>query len=235
MKADLHIHTLLSPCGDIEMTPSNIVNKALETGLDIIGITDHNSTLQCREVLRIASSKELFVLCGAEITTKEEVHVLAFVEGEDKLNDLQKYLADNLPVIPNNPDIFGYQLVVNEDEEVLYQEDNLLIGAIDRTIEEVEKFIRSLNGIFIPAHFDKRQNSVMSQLGFLPPDLRPDAIELSPNTDTDQFKTKNRYLAGYSFTHSSDAHYLHNIGRVFTELPIECLTFDAVKNGLKML
>ena len=233
MKADLHIHSLLSPCGDIEMTPFNIVAKALEKGLSVIGITDHNSTLQCEEVVRIASREGLFVLCGAEITTKEEVHLLAFVDGFDKLAKLQNYLNNHLPKVPNNPDVFGYQLVVNENEEVIYQEDNLLISALDQTIEEIEQFIGSLNGIFIPAHIDKKQNSVMSQLGFMPSGLNPDALELSPGTDADIFRTKNRYLDSFKLIHSSDAHYLEDIGRVFTNLSITELSFDAVKAALK--
>lgn len=233
MKADLHIHTLLSPCGDIEMTPLNVVKKGLERGLSVIGITDHNSTLQCEEVLKIASREGLYVLCGAEITTREEVHVLGFVDGTEKLKLLQNYLKKHLPSHPNNPDIFGYQLVVNENEEVLYQEDNLLIGAIDQSIEEVEMFIRSLNGIFIPAHFDKKQNSVMSQLGFMPFDLVPDAIELSPSTEIESFLNKNRYLSKFRLIHSSDAHYTDDIGKVYTELSINELSFGAIKSALK--
>jgi hypothetical protein len=174
------------------MTPFNIVAKALEKGLSVIGITDHNSTLQCEEVVRIASREGLFVLCGAEITTKEEVHVLAFVEGSDNL-----------------------------------------ISALDQTIEEVEQFINSLNGIFIPAHIDKKQNSVMSQLGFMPPGLRADALELSPGTDDHAFRTKNKYLSSFNLIHSSDAHYPEDIGRVFTDLPITDLSFDTVRSALK--
>ncbi|OFX77338.1 MAG: histidinol-phosphatase [Bacteroidetes bacterium GWE2_39_28] len=232
MKADLHIHSLLSPCGDIEMTPFNIVTKALGKGLSVIGITDHNSTLQCAEIVRIASREGLFVLCGAEITTKEEVHVLAFVDGESNLTKLQNYLNDHLPRVLNNTDVFGYQLVVNEKEEVLYQEDCLLISALDQTIEEVEQFINTLNGIFIPAHIDKKQNSVMSQLGFMPPGLKPDALELSPGTNAEIFRSKNKYLSGFNLIHSSDAHYLEDIGRVYTDIPVKELSFEGIKIAL---
>jgi hypothetical protein len=232
VKADLHIHSLLSPCGDIEMTPFNIVTKALEMGLSVIGITDHNSTRQCAEIVKIASRKGLFVLCGAEITTKEEVHVLVFVDGPSNLAKLQNYLNDHLPHVPNNTDVFGYQLVVNENEEVLYQEENLLISALDQTIEEVEQFINSLGGIFIPAHIDKKQNSVMSQLGFMPPGLRPNALELSPGTDAGIFRTKNKYLSGFTFIHSSDAHYPEDIGRVYTDIPVKELSFEGIKIAL---
>ncbi|OFY27086.1 MAG: histidinol-phosphatase [Bacteroidetes bacterium GWF2_41_61] len=232
MKADLHIHTTLSPCGDIEMTPVAIIAKAKEMGLDIIGITDHNSTLQAREIRRVGALAGVAVLCGAEITTREEVHILAFVDTDDSLDRLQEWLTSNLIVVPNNPDIFGYQLVVNQNEDVIYQEDNLLIGAIDKSIEEVEEFVHSLGGIFIPAHIDKQQNSVISQLGFLPTHLNVDALELSSRTNIEDFKKRNSYLAKNTFIQSSDAHYVDEIGKVYTELNTDGTTFEHIKSAI---
>ena len=232
MKADLHIHTTLSPCGDIEMTPVAIIAKAKEMGLDLIGITDHNSTLQSREIRRVGQIAGVEVLCGAEITTREEVHVLAFVDGDEALDRLQEWLSLNLIVVPNNPDIFGYQLVVDQNEDVVYQEDNLLIGAIDKSIEEVEEFVHSLGGIFIPAHIDKQQNSVISQLGFLPAHLNVDALELSYRINIEDFKKQNSYISKKSFIQSSDAHYVDDIGKVFTELNTDGTTFDQIKSSI---
>ena len=233
LRADLHIHTVLSPCGDIEMTPLNIVEKAKEKGLSLIGITDHNSTRMAPEVSSVAEREGIYLLCGAEITTKEEVHVLAFVDGAENLALLQNFLDTHLVKVKNNEEIFGYQLVVNEHEEVLYQEDNLLIGAIDRNIEEVADFVRSLDGIFIPAHIDKQQNSLLSQLGFLPFSLNPDALELSALCNKEQFFKQNSYLEPHPFICSSDAHYLHDIGRASVELNISEFSFSAVKSALK--
>ena len=235
MKADLHIHTVLSPCGDIEMTPANIVRRALEMGLGIIGITDHNSTLHTKEVRRIGEREGIFVMCGAEITTKEEVHVLAFVDGDEAIDKLQMFISENIAKIANDPDFFGYQLVVNENEEVVYEEDNLLISAINKSIDEVGEFVHSLGGIFIPAHIDKSQNSLLSQLGFIPPHLMVDALEVSPICNFGDFMTKNSYLSKYKFIRSSDAHYLPDVGRVFTELDIEKPSFDLVREAIKIL
>lgn len=232
-KADLHIHTTLSPCGDIEMTPLEIVKLAKAKGLDIIGITDHNSTLQSREIQKIGEREGLYVLCGAEVTTKEEVHVVVLVNGDENLNSLQNYLQENLIKVPNNPEIFGYQLVVDELEDVLYQEDNLLIGSIDRSIEEVEEFVHSLGGIFIPAHIDKQQNSLISQLGFVPLHLAVDALELSYRVSKDEFLKSNPYLKNYPFITSSDAHYPKEIGRSFTNLEMAEISFENIKNALK--
>ena len=232
IKADLHIHTVLSPCGDIEMTPANIIRRARESGLGVIGVTDHNSTRQCAEVRRIGEREGLFVLCGAEITTREEAHVLAFVEGDEKLAELQEFLDENLAPIPNRPEHFGYQVVVDEREQVLYEEETLLISAIDRSVEEVEAFVRSLGGIFIPAHINKPRNSLLSQLGFVPPYLRVDALEVSHRCDLDALLEEHPYLSDYRFVRSSDAHHLEEIGLASISLDIETPSFENIKDAL---
>ncbi|MCK9304137.1 MAG: PHP domain-containing protein [Bacteroidales bacterium] len=239
IRADLHIHTVLSPCGDLEMTPLNIIKKARERSLGIIGITDHNSTLQCGEIRRIGEREGISVLCGAEITTKEEVHVVCLVD-TDKLATLQEYLNKYLPPVPNKTDFFGYQLVVNEDEEVLYQEPYLLISAINQSINQVEAFIHSLGGLFIPAHIDKRQNSILSQLGFFPPDLKADAVELSVNCNLQEFVKNNTFLAGRGIITSSDAHYPEDIGSAYTLLNLDTpdsgeISFENVKKAILKL
>lgn len=231
IRADLHIHTVLSPCGDLEMTPLNIVKTAKSRGLGLIGITDHNSTLNVAEILRVGRKYGLTVLCGAEITTREEVHVLAFVEA-GKLPALQAYLDEYIVRIPGNPDIFGYQLAVTEDEEVTAQIDYLLINSIDRSVEEVGEFVHSLGGIFIPAHIDKHSNSIYSQLGFMPFGLTPDAVELSASGLEDEMRGRDKSLLKYNFIRSSDAHYPQDIGKVFTLLDAEDLTFESIKKSI---
>ena len=236
MKADLHIHTVLSPCGDLEMTPAAIVRSAHAAGVGIVGITDHNSTRQCAECRRIGEREGVFVMCGAEITTKEEAHVLAFVDGDENVAQLQAFLDENLTKIPNRPDFFGYQLVVNEQEEVLYEEETLLISAIGKTVEQVEAFVHGLGGIFIPAHIDKPKDSLTSQLGFVPPHLNADAFELSPRCDREAFLAMHPYLKGKHFTRSSDAHYPEDLWRATIELDIEGEpTFEKVKRALAAL
>lgn len=231
IKSDLHIHTVLSPCGDIEMTPLNIIRKAKECGIGIIGITDHNSTLNCLEIMRIGNKEGIYVLCGAEITTKEEVHAICFVESIH-LGALQFFLEEHIQKIPNNPEIFGYQLAVNENEEIVEEVDYLLINSLDRTIEQVESFIHSLGGIFIPAHIDKMQNSIYSQLGFMPPSLKPDAVEISRKGVRSSQIAMDRSLEKFNFIRSSDAHYLEDFGCVYTMLSLEKLDFNAIRDAI---
>ena len=231
-RADTHIHSLLSPCGDIEMTPLGIVRRAKEEGLDIIGITDHNSTLQCEEIRRIGAREGVYVLCGAEITTQEEVHCLVFVDWGEPLLALQAYIEKYLPPIRNNPDLFGYQLVVNEQEEVLYEAPYLLISALSQSIDQVEAEAHRLGGLFIPAHIDKPKNSLLSQLGFVPPGLKADALEIFRRTEIAEFRQAHPELKNYPLSCSSDAHYPNEIGRRYITLNMTTLSFDAIKNAI---
>lgn len=233
VKADLHIHTLLSPCGDIEMTPAAIVGKALQRGLSVIGITDHNSTMQAPIIKELGTRNGLHVICGAEVTTKEEVHVLVFVDGSENLGLLQEYLSSNLVKVQNDPDFFGYQLVVDENEKVLYQEENLLIGAINKSLDQVVDFVHALGGMVIPAHIDKKANSLISQLGFIPPGLDVDAFELSPKCDAPHFLQKNKLVSKRGFICSSDAHFPEDIGKYCTELDIPVFSFEAVAIAIR--
>ncbi len=233
-KADLHNHTVLSPCGDLEMTPKFIIETALRSGYDIIGITDHNTTLQGREIRRVVGDGEPYILCGAEITSKEEAHCLAFVDGEENLDKLQNYLEQHLPKIPNDVDVFGYQLLVNIEEEVLKEEPYLLISAIDQSIGQISAFVHSIGGIFIPAHIDKKQNSIISQLGFIPPDLDFDALEFSKRVNIEEFLLQNKYLNKLksSYIRSSDAHYPQDFCTSTTIFNMENRNFDEFKKAL---
>jgi len=231
-RADLHIHTVLSPCGDLDMSPARIVEKALEKGLDIIGITDHNSTRHCNVVSKLANEAGIFVLMGAEVTTREEVHCLTFFENIDQLSDFQLYLEAHIPPIPNNTEKFGYQVVVDENEMIVDQIQYLLISALDQTINQVEAKVHSLDGIFIPAHIDRPRYSIISQLGFVPDNLLIDGIEISSTCKTESiypFLGKQKNL---SIIKSSDAHYIENIGKTYTIFEMEHRTFAEVKLAL---
>lgn len=171
-RADLHIHTTLSPCGDLEMTPRTIVAKAKERQLDLIGVCDHNTTRQCAEIQKVGRRENLVVLCGAEVTTREEIHCLAFFETPETLAAFQRFLDDNLPPVENNVEQFGYQLLVDEDERILHAFPYWLPNALTKGVDEVAAEVRRLNGVFIPAHIDKARNSLLSQLQ-IPKPRRP--------------------------------------------------------------
>jgi hypothetical protein len=220
-RADLHIHSVLSPCGDLEMSPRNIVSIAKARGLDIIAITDHNSTLHGTVIRELAKPHGITVLYGAEVTTREEVHCLCIFEEEYQREAFQNFINVNLPKIANDPNHFGYQVVVNEFDEILQEVDDLLISALNVSIDEVEQFVHSLNGLFIPAHVDRPIYSLISQLGFIPPDLNFDALEIFRTTNPSDFLSENKQLVNPTLVKNSDSHYTNQIGTVFTQFLIE--------------
>ena len=232
-RADLHIHSVLSPCGDLDMSPGNIVEEAARKKIDIIGITDHNTTRHAGIVKRLAERKGIFAMTGAEITTKEEVHCLVFFENNDTLSLLQHFLDENLPDIQNVPEIFGHQLEVDENERIIYEEKKMLTNAITRSIDELEIFVHRNKGLLIPAHIDRRKNSIYSQLGFLPANLKADALEVSRAISAEKFAEMHPEIKKFPLTRSSDAHLVEDIGRATTDFMIERAEFSEIRMALK--
>ncbi|MBP7507545.1 MAG: PHP domain-containing protein [Prolixibacteraceae bacterium] len=240
-KADLHIHTVLSPCGSLEMSPKIIVEHALSAGLDIIGITDHNSTRQSQIIRDYACEKGLHVICGAEVNTAEEVHCLALFEKDEELNEFQSFLDIKLKNIKNNPDIFGYQVYVDVNEKILGMEERLLISSLDADIYEVEEKVHILNGLFIPAHIFRPYNGIINQLGFIPSNLKADAFEVSSINDISSLNQTLRIPYKGTFIKNSDAHTPRMIGKSFTTFEMESLSFAEIRmafadeNGRKVI
>jgi len=234
-RADLHIHTLLSPCGDLEMSPANIINKAKEKKLDIIGITDHNSTRHCLLTKKLADKEGITVLLGAEVNTKEEVHCLAFFENDETLAIFQQFLEKQLPKVKNDVHRFGHQVVIDENEMIVDEPEWLLLTGLHAGIDKVGKRVHELGGIFIPAHIDRPYYSLLSQLGFIPLDLNVDAMEISRQTKPGEFRQKHSLNEELTLIKNSDAHYISEIGRAYSEFILEAPTFGEVKMALKNL
>lgn len=233
VRVDWHIHTTLSPCGSLEMDAETILQKAREKGMDVIGITDHNSTRQGRLIKTENPASRPVILTGAEVTTREEIHCLAFFDDFTTLDEFQDYLDRHLPAIRNNPDYFGDQVVVDRKGRIVYQEDKLLISALDRSLNEIEGFVRELGGIFIPAHVNRPHYSLLSQLGFIPEGLLADALEWIPAPGTETGLSERIQSSGYPAVYSSDSHNPSQIGRRFTELELDELTFDGIRRALR--
>ncbi len=209
---DLHIHTVLSPCGDLEMSPDNIICRAADLNLDIIGITDHNSTRQCNLIRQMGEDAGILVLCGAEVTSREEVHCLTYFETPAQLEEFQHYLDQNLPDIPNDPRLFGHQVVVDDMNKIIYTEERSLLMALTQRLDEIASRVRRLQGLFIPAHIDRPRFGILGQLGFFPLELMVDAVELSPNSNQESLRALFPDIFKHSFIGGSDAHFLHQMG-----------------------
>jgi len=232
-RADLHIHSVLSPCGDLEMSPVRIVKEAKIKNLDIIGITDHNSTLHAKLVKKLAKENGITVMMGAEVTSREEIHCLTFFEKDSELDEFQTYLEQHLKGVKNNPKYFGYQVVVDENDQILQEIETLLISALDVSIDELQKKVHELKGLFIPAHVKRPRFSLTSQLGFIPADMKADAYEISRHVTYEEFRSQNSYLSDFSVIRSSDAHFPEDIGTVFTEFEMEAPTFSELKKAIQ--
>jgi PHP family Zn ribbon phosphoesterase len=231
-RADLHIHTVLSPCADLEMTPRNIVARAYEAGLQIIGITDHNSTRNTEVVQQLGKEKGIVVLAGAEVTTREEVHCLAFFEETEDLKAFQGFLEENIVHIPNPDGHFGYQPVVDTDENILEIIPYYLTAALKTGIDEISREVQKLNGIFIPAHVNRRMNGLFAQLGFLPPDLYFDALGITGKTISTDVRNQYKLKDSVTLVRNSDAHFPEQIGTSYSIFEMENTSFDEIRMAL---
>ena len=229
-RADLHIHTCLSPCTELDMSPRGILNSAKKKGIDILGVCDHNSTENSPGLMKAAEPMDIGILPGMEVTTQEEVHILALFDTIENALEMQKYVYRNLPG-ENDPDAFGMQVIVNEKEEVLGFNEKLLIGATTIPLDEVIRSIHSLDGIAIASHIDREAFSIIGQLGFIPEDLELDALEISPRMNFEDARTA--YPSAYPITSSSDAHYPDDIGKTFTSFLLADKTVAEIKKALK--
>jgi len=210
------------------MHPQAIVEKALGVNLDIIAICDHNSAENAPYAIKAARGKNIKVFGGMEITSSEEVHVLAIFDSPDSLSSMQKYIYDHLTG-KNDEERFGVQAVVNEKGEVEAINEKLLIGATDVALGDLLDNVHKLHGLTIASHIDRESFSVISQLGFVEPGMQFDALEVTPRTGLTQARNKYPELSNYSFVVSSDAHYLKDIGTALTRIMLAEPTLDELK------
>jgi hypothetical protein len=231
-KADLHVHTCLSPCGDLSMSPQKIVAEVLRQQIDIIAVTDHNSAENISAVMKAAAGTPIVVLPGMEVCTKEEAHVLAIFDKLTSALALQSLVYGHLQGT-NNPDVFGLQVVANEHDEVERFEERLLIGAADLSVEDVVHTIHQLNGLAIAAHVDRESYSVIGQLGFIPRSVSFDALEISANTSDGEARLRFSDYMRYTFVRNSDAHFLNHIGNQTTRFMLEEPTVSEIARALR--
>lgn len=204
---DLHIHSALSPCGDNDMTPNNIVNMSIIKGLDIIAVTDHNSCGNVRAVMEVAGDR-LLVIPGMEVETSEEVHVVCYFPNIEKAEQMGEFVKSHMQGIKNQEEIFGEQLYMDSEDNIIGKEDLLLVTATDLTIFEVVDKAKELGGVAVPAHIDRSSYSVLSNLGFMPPELLVQTVEI---TAKNRSKMEEEYEKKYNIISNSDAHYLEDI------------------------
>ncbi len=230
-KADLHIHSCLSPCSDWDMSPKKIVEKSLERQLDLIAICDHNTAENAAAALREGTRQGIAVLPGMEICSREEVHLVTlFKKIEDALK-MQEFIYAHLPG-KNQPEVFGHQVVADEHDQVLGENSRLLIGATQLSLLEIVEKAHHLGGICISSHVDRPSYSLIGQLGFIPEDLHLDAVEVSYRVPLDKALTEVPGIKNYPCVTSSDAHFPRDIGKAWTEFILAAPTLEEIRMAL---
>jgi len=224
VRADLHLHSCVSPCGQLECSPRSVAETARARGIELVALTDHNTALNCPAFAEVCAELGLGAVFGIEITTTEEVHALGLFETVEQALELGRRLWEHLPDIAFDPEKFGDQVYVDADETILGEVERFLLSAVDLGLEDCGRLVQELDGLFVPAHIDRSAYSIWSQLGFLPP-FAYDGLEITrPHGPID--------TAGFTTITSSDAHFLADIGRRYTVLPGDEPSFRALRSAL---
>lgn len=210
--ADFHLHSCLSPCGDLEMSPANIARVLSRLKIDVAALTDHNSAENVATFEKVCRENSVLPLFGVEAQPQEEIHVLCLFSRPEEALELGHFLYEKMPDIMNVPEKTGDQVYVNENDEILGEVDKYLITSACISLEELTQKARGLNGLVIPAHVDRPAFSMYSQFGCIVPGDW-DALELVRLPKSPDFDT-----LGYPLITSSDAHYPEHIGRRAFEL-----------------
>ena len=221
---DFHIHSCLSPCGDEDSTPNNIVNMALLKGLNAIALSDHNTGKNCPAAMAVGKKNGLVVLPAMELTTCEDIHILCLFEKYEDLQKLENHIQDTRLKIRNKPEVFGRQLIMNENDEVTGEEETLLIVSSGISVDEAAALVKGFGGIPVPAHIDKQANGIVGILGAFDYGLGFDIVECTGDADVNLPKITD-----------SDAHYLWDISEAEHFIEAETCSAHGVFEALKKL
>ncbi len=207
---DLHIHSALSPCGDDDNTPNNIVGMASLCGLDIVALTDHNTCKNCPAFFAVAEQFGIIPIAGMELTTSEDIHVVCLFENLDDAMRFDSYVAEHRVLIKNRPEFFGEQYILDAEEKVIGREEYLLTNATEISVDEVYSLALSFGGVAYPAHIDRESNSITAVLGMIPENSSFRYFELHDAKNASASMTSYG-LDTERFIISSDAHYLSDM------------------------
>ena len=207
---DLHIHSCLSPCGDGDNTPNNILGIASLSGLDIVALTDHNTTKNCPAFFEAAEEYGIVAVAGMELTTSEDIHVVCLFEELSDAMAFDGFVDTKRIKIKNRPEFFGEQLILDRNDAVVGKEEYLLSNATVLSIEDVADAVKKFNGIAYPAHIDREANGIVAVLGTVPRPSKFNFYELHNSENREDFS--NRYgIEMDRFIISSDAHNLESV------------------------
>ncbi len=225
---DLHLHSCLSPCGDMDMTPNNLVNMAKLLGLDVIALTDHNTSLNCEAAMKVGDAVGVLVIPGMELTTAEDIHAVCLFPTLEKALGFSAYVDDHRVKVKNKTEIYGRQVIMNEDDEEVGEIDALLLPASFISISDAYRKAQEFGGVCYPAHIDRDSLSILSVLGEIDPYCGFKTAELADMNKLDALKKQHPILNSMNIINCSDAHYLENMREASNTLDLPELTREAV-------
>lgn len=207
LMGDFHIHTLLSPCAEIEMTPHHIVMQAAKYGVELLAVTDHNASANAVAAVQAGERYGVRVFPGMEVECREEAHVIVLFDNLKQLRRWQKIVDFSMSGLKNNPERFGAQFVVDDDDNFVEEEERMLLGPLQLSVQEVVRKVSEIGGLCIAAHIDRPAYSLLMQLGFIPDDIGLEAVEISRNSLTELVQLRLKSLSGnLPYVTNSDAH-----------------------------
>lgn len=230
---DLHMHSCLSPCGAEDMTPNNLVHMAALAGLQVIALSDHNTTRNVPAAVAVGKECGVLVVPAMELTTKEDIHVLCLLPSAEAAEELRQYVYPRLPQRKNRPKVFGHQYVMNEKDEILEEEPQLLSFGSSIGIYEAKSLLEGFGGLAIPAHIDRASYSLIGVMGLVDPEMGFTVYETTPGCDRQALMAQYQFTGG--FLSNSDAHDLIAIADAKRQLEIPELTPAGVIAGVKAL
>jgi len=181
-RADLHVHTALSPCASDAMTPPGILAEALRREIDLIGAIDHNAAGNARALVAAsrAAGDTVHVLPGLEIESVEGVHVVCLCDNAEAAEAMEEFVWAYLPTSGHQPDVLGEQWLLDGDGTRIRQEMRPLLRSAKIRLEEICRESKRRGLLTIPAHVTRRGYGLFGVLGFMPVGMEVDALELGP-------------------------------------------------------
>ncbi len=226
---DLHIHSCLSPCADDDMTPNNIANMGNMLGLNVMALTDHNTCANLPPFFAACKRNGIVPVGGMELTTAEEIHLLCLFETLESAMDFGKEIYTHIPNIKNRSNIFGNQLITDEEDNIVAEEEKLLLTATDIDLTSAVKLVRSYGGAAHPAHVDRSSNGIIAILGDIPPEPGFTVCEFGDSSNISQYKEKYPLIKELMTLSCSDSHHLWEINEAENSLMIDDEPYSSAK------
>ena len=218
---DLHVHSCLSPCGDNDNTPNNLAGMAAIKGLQVLALTDHNTCGNCPAFYAACKKQGIIPIAGMELTTAEDIHMVSLFPTLEEAMAFHEAVQEHRIKVPNRPDIFGEQWILDENDEPLGTEGYLLINATDLSLEEAVELVRQMNGLVYPAHIDRESNGIVATLGFFPDSPTFSCVEYKEKEQQPVLEQQFPILKGKPHVVSSDAHFLWDINEAENYFEVE--------------